>query len=370
MTLAIVGIGTVCSLGTKIDSFKDGLEGTIKPLIENKSIMTKQGTVSLPVFTATTVDLETFVPKSQLRRIDSFSRMALLSSYRAVEDAGIELKDMERIGVICGSGYGPLKTTFNFLDGIINDGDMGASPTHFANSVHNSPASHISILQKINGPCQTITCFSQTVSNVFLTAEMWLNSEIVDFVLVVLGDENCDVREYASVEFGASESSEIRPFCFNQCSYLPGEGFVSFLLSRPSFIKGKYGTINKIMVRNKIQDLNNGLLNDLDVIFLSAKGNRQEGETYRQLNLREKKVAAYSPVYGGMPIGVGFDIAAAALSLKEKKLFPCPNTQTESETDWKIISQSSNMQSDCSIGCIEYENDQQVNLFILSGDNK
>ncbi|MEJ2543396.1 MAG: beta-ketoacyl synthase chain length factor, partial [Calditrichaceae bacterium] len=198
MSLSILGIGTVSALGSGVETLRQGLQGKVKPNIEEKVIPASGGEKRLPVYQPIAAGLDRFIPKRALRRVDQFAQIALLSTYLAIEDAGIEFEDKSRVGVVFGSGYGPTRTTFKFLDNIIDDGDIGASPTHFANSVHNALASQASIFLGLTGPCSTVTCFEHTLSNVLLTAKDWLDQDVVDYVLLGLGDEYCDVLGYAA----------------------------------------------------------------------------------------------------------------------------------------------------------------------------
>ncbi len=135
MGLSILGIGTVSSLGSGVQTFREGLQGKIKPNIKEKIIPTANGEKILPIYQPVAEGIDRFIPKRALRRVDQFAQLALLSTHLAIEDAGIEFDDKSRVGVVFGSGYGPTRTTFKFLDNVIDDGDIGASPTHFANSV-------------------------------------------------------------------------------------------------------------------------------------------------------------------------------------------------------------------------------------------
>ena len=38
-------------------------------------------------------------------------------------------------------------------------------------------------------------------------------------------------------------------------------------------------------------------------------------------------VGAYASLYGSLPLGIGFETVVAALSLREKRLFPIPDTE-------------------------------------------
>jgi 3-oxoacyl-[acyl-carrier-protein] synthase II len=368
MSISIIGIGTVSSLGSGIESLKAGLEGRVPPLMEDIKIATDKGEIPLRVYRARTEGLERFVAKRSLRRTDSFSKMSLLSSYLAVEDAQVEFEDKKRVGIVFGSGYGPLQTTFDFIDGLIDDGDRYASPTSFANSVHNCLASQVSISMKLNGPTQTITCFSQTAINVFLTAQLWLYEGICDFVLAGVGDEYCAVRGYATAGLGASDCPGIRPFCFDQCTFLPGEGFATFLVARDSSTDRGYGKLENIIAGKRPERMHLSLLDSMDALFISANGNRTEAKAFKGLDPAKKKVGAYSPLYGGLPVGPGFDIAIALLSLKEKRLYASPDSGTDSGIDWDIISADQGLGENPTIGCVGYGRGGCLDLVTLAGE--
>lgn len=197
MKPSILGVGSASALGCGVGSLRAGLEGTAQPRIDNVEVATRSGVQVLPVYVANAEGLERFVPRRALRRLDEFTRMALLASFLALEDSGVSLEDTSRIGVVLGTAYGPMETTFRYQDTIIDDGDKGASPTLFANSVHNAPASSVSIFMKIEGPCLTLTNFELTTTEVLRTACAWLEQGTVDFVLAGVGDEYCSVLGYA-----------------------------------------------------------------------------------------------------------------------------------------------------------------------------
>jgi 3-oxoacyl-[acyl-carrier-protein] synthase II len=309
MSIAILGIGPVSALGCGIASLKDGLEGTNRPAIHNHSIETATGEVSLPVYQVEIQGLDRFVPRASLRRIDRFSQMALLAANLAIEDSEAALpEDTSRVGIIFGSAYGPAQTSFRFLDGVIDFGDNCGSPTLFTNSVHNSLASLVSMSLRILGPAYTVTCFHQTAKTLFKTAELWLENGIVDRAIIGLGDEYCPVLGYAAANL-VSGFSEIRPFDGRDCTYIPGEGFVCFLLGRDSEAS-----------RTVLSSDDDGG----DYVFLAANGEREGSDGYRRLLESGRRCAAYSPLFGSMPLGIAFDIAVATLSVRQGHIYPAP----------------------------------------------
>lgn len=355
MSVSILGIGIVSALGCGISSLKEGLEGTISPVVTEEIIQIPSGEMSMPIYRAEINGLDRFISPQKLRRINRFIRMSMLSSFLAIEDSGITIKDKTKVGIAFGSGYGPHKTTFDFLDSLIDYGDKCASPTLFASSVHNAMASQVSISLGIKGPCSTLTCFEHTTASVFSLAESWLNEGDSDYVLAGVGDEHCPVRNYAAAL--SCSGKIIKPFIFDECTYLPGEGFVTFMLGK-DFTKNSYARLTKVETGKGLPYTSNGP----DHLFLAANGEKAKGNSYR--SLKGNSLFAYSPLYGGMPSGSGFDLAIAALSLKEGKLYR--GSKSSGIFTASINAEKKALLKGSSIGCIEYDGSNNFSIVSLS----
>lgn len=313
MSCVVMGIGSVSALGCGVGSLKAGLAGSALPLIETHKYNTVHGEVVVNAYTASISGLDRFLPRNALRRMDRLSQMALLSSFLAVEDGGLALEDRTRIGIVFGSGYGPMQTTFGFLDTLIDHGDKLASPTLFASSVHNSLASQATISLKINGPCLTVTSFEQTTHSVLATAMSWLRGGQVDYVLAGMGDEYCPLRGYSTAAlYPGGCSGAMRPLSLDQCSHIPGEGFVSFLLGKEG-VEGGYCRLTGATAGRF--DALPGPVHEQ--VFIAANGSSGTAGYYKPILGAKKNVAAYASLYGGMPTGNGFDVAFAAISLRD-----------------------------------------------------
>ena len=225
MAISINGIGVVGGFGCGVSDLVESLKSGTNPELSSSEYF--------PVYTADTSYLKTVVPKRSLRRIDHFSQLALTGAYLAVNDAGLDSLDKHSTGLIVCSGYGSAKTTFSFLDSIIDYGDACASPTLFSNSVHNAAAGHISILLGLEGPCSTVSQFEMSVPSGLLSAIQWLKEERVKQVLFGAVDETCDVLKYCYRRyFGEDRDSPMTPLTADKQSAIPGEGAVFFLLSK------------------------------------------------------------------------------------------------------------------------------------------
>ena len=187
-----------------------------------------------------TSHLADYLPKRSLRRIDHFSRMALLAAGKAIKDVDPLLFSKDKTGVIIATGFGALKTTFAFLDSYIEKGDKLASPIHFSNSVHNAAAAHISICYGIKGPNLTVSQFDMSFFSALITAGAWLETEKADTVLLGTSDAFCDVLGYCIDKISSKKET---------LKYLFGEGAVFFLLARKEE-KSKYGYFEDISIGN------------------------------------------------------------------------------------------------------------------------
>lgn len=142
MRMAIQGIGLSGGFGCGVEALHAALRnGAVEP---GQGSVERNGVVdTFPAYQASIDGLEEFFQKRALRRIDHYSKMTLLGASLALKDAGLLEADRSRMGVVIATGYGALKTTFDFLDSYLDFGYSCSSPTHFSNSVHNAAAAHV-----------------------------------------------------------------------------------------------------------------------------------------------------------------------------------------------------------------------------------
>mgnify|MGYP000844654112 FL=1 len=310
--MAIQGIGLVGGFGCGPADFERALAVG--------SVPTRPAAFAggeIPALLADTAPLERFVDKRALRRIDHFSRLALLGAHLALVDAGLPALERTRLGLIVATGYGATATTFAFLDTVLDGGDALASPTHFSSSVHNAAAAHTAILLGITGPNLTVSQFEMSVPSALLAAQGWLAEGRVDAVLFGGVDEACAVLRSCWGRFFPEPSDRIRPFEFDRQSAVPGEGAAFFLLTAESGT-ARYGRITGVRQGNAA--VRPPLLDAASLYLLGADGHRECGANYPRHLPPEARCAAYAPVYGSLPAGPAFDLAVAALACRDDRL--------------------------------------------------
>nr|WP_320050725.1 beta-ketoacyl synthase N-terminal-like domain-containing protein [uncultured Desulfuromonas sp.] len=315
--IAIQGLSCIGGFGRGGDAFIQALQDEIdRPQCSDRHH--GDGQAYYPAFLAKTDGLDDFVPKRALRRLDHYSRLALLGGSMALADAGITEEKRENIGVIVASGYGAVATTFGFLDSVLEDGDHCASPTAFSNSVHNVAGAYLSMQLGIHGPNLTLSQFEMSVSAALHNAVCWLQQGRVDTVLVGGVDEHCDVLNYCYGRYFANDPvpSHIEPFALEKQTAIPGEGAAFLVLCRDPK-KARYGYIDALCGGHV--DRSGDTLIQRSPVLLGVDGHRHTASWYRQ-SIGTPKTSC-SHVYGSLPCGQAFDLVAAALMVRDQSCY-------------------------------------------------
>jgi 3-oxoacyl-[acyl-carrier-protein] synthase II len=320
MRLAVQGIGVVGGFGSGVEAFRQALlMGSTRPGVY--PILHQGVPLELPAYRADTERLQDFVPLRALRRVDRFSRLGMLGAYLALEDAGILSEGSQsRLGVIIATGLGPTGITFAFEDTFIQAGDICASPTYFANSVHNSVAANISLLLGATGPNSTVSQFHLSVPAALQTAWLWLAEGRVDRVLFGAVDELSELIAYAFYrQHGIPATGAMAPLATGTESAVIGEGAAFFLLSRKEESREGYCLLDQVDNGRHLPSWSPEA--ERELLVIGADGRRELGVGYAAL-AAGASVGCFTSHYGSSPATPAFDLAAAALMLKNGLNFP------------------------------------------------
>jgi 3-oxoacyl-[acyl-carrier-protein] synthase II len=311
MRMAVKGIGVAGGFGTGVADFAAALERGAVPA-GSLRVATGDSERELPALRAKAEGLDEFIPKRALRRVDNYSKLGLLGASLALRDAGWSGADLDRVGLIIASGYGATATTFAFLDSIIADGDICASPTHFANSVHNAAAANISMLLGARGPSLTVSQYELSVPSALITAQCWLAEGRVDAVLVGAIDEVSELVGYLKLRgcsgFGPAGAE----------SAILGEGAAFLLLTRAEDAPA-YCHIDAVEMGALFAGT--PALPPDALIICDADAGREIASRWPSLLHESASTACYTALYGSMPAGAAFDLAAAALVLQRGEAY-------------------------------------------------
>lgn len=100
-----------------------------------------------------------FLSRRDTRRMDRLGIFAVCATRLALDDAGLRISDenRERIGVIFGTGVGPMESMENFSRPLFDEGPGAANPAIFPNTVYNAAGGQVAIHVGAIGPASTVT---------------------------------------------------------------------------------------------------------------------------------------------------------------------------------------------------------------------
>jgi len=181
-----------------------------------------------------------FIEKREVRRMDAFSHYAIASAEEAIKDAGLvpERLDVDRVGVIWGSGIGGLlsfqEEVRNYVEG---GGEPRFNPFFIPKMISDIAAGHISIRYGFRGPnyCTVSACASST--NALIDAFNYIRYGKAD--VIVAGGSEAAITEAGVGGFNAlkalserndSPETASRPFDKDRDGFVLGEGAGAIIL--------------------------------------------------------------------------------------------------------------------------------------------
>ncbi|MTI69968.1 MAG: beta-ketoacyl-ACP synthase II [Firmicutes bacterium] len=163
--VVITGIGVISPVGIGKDNFWN----SIKAGKSGIDYITKFDTEEYPVKIAGEVNdfnPKEYINKKEAKRMDLFTQYAVAGSKMAVEDAKLDVDNLnsERFGVILGSGVGGLQTLEKQHKRLIDKGPRRVSPFFIPMMIGNIAAGQVSIAFGAKGPNETVVtaCASST----------------------------------------------------------------------------------------------------------------------------------------------------------------------------------------------------------------
>ena len=231
--VVVTGIGTINPLGNSIQEFFTNLDNGVSgaaPItrFDATNFKTK---FACEVKNYNPID---FFDRKELRKYDLFTQFALIASEQAVCDSGLELEktDLERVGVVWGSGIGGLDTFYHEVKGYVEGGFTPRySPFFIPKMISDIAAGHISIKYGFMGPnyCTVSACASS--NHAMIDAMNLIRYGKVD--IMVTGGSEAAINPPGVGGFNSmqalstrndSPTSASRPFDVSRDGFVIGEG--------------------------------------------------------------------------------------------------------------------------------------------------
>lgn len=164
--VVITGMGALTPIGNDVNTFwNNAKEGKLGidyiTLIDKDSVDVKvAGEVK-------NFDPEPIIGKKECKRLDRFEQLGLAAANEAIENSGLDLEneDLERIGVIVGSGIGGLQSIETECIKLDNPKSKRVSPFFIPMAIINLVAGNIAIKYGLKGPCTSAVTACATGTN-------------------------------------------------------------------------------------------------------------------------------------------------------------------------------------------------------------
>ena len=231
--VVVTGLGALTPIGNTVDEYWEGLKNG------------KSGAAPITQFDASkfktqfaceakSFDVKDHLDRKEARKLDQFSQYAMVSSSEAMADSGLmdSNPNLDKIGVIWGSGIGGLKTfqdeCINFAEG---DGTPRYNPFFIPKMIADIAAGHISIKYGLRGPNYVTVSACASSTNAMIDAFNYIRLGKAD--AIVTGGSEAAVNEAGVGGFNAlralSTSNDApetasRPFDKDRNGFVLGEG--------------------------------------------------------------------------------------------------------------------------------------------------
>ena len=230
--VVITGMGVVSPVGSTVEKFW-------KSLVDGKS-----GIGPITHFDAREFDCQIagevkdytatdYFSTKEARNLASFVQFASVASDQAVAQANLDLEgiDLDRFGVLIGSGIGSMKTLENEYQRYLDRGPKKMSPHFIPKIIINEAAGQVSIRTGARGPATCVATACSTATNAIGDAFRFIQYGDCDIMLAggtesattILGVGGfCALKALTKNNDNPTEAS--RPFDLNRDGFIMAEG--------------------------------------------------------------------------------------------------------------------------------------------------
>ena len=231
--VVITGLGALTPIGNTVDEYWESLlngKSGAAPITQfDASLFKTKFACEIKNF-----DIKDHLDRKEARKLDQFSQYAMVSSTEAMVDSGLmeSNPNLDKIGVIWGSGIGGLKTfqdeCINFAEG---DGTPRFNPFFIPKMIADIAAGHISIKYGLRGPNYVTVSACASSTNAMIDAFNYIR--LGKAHAIVTGGSEAAVNESGIGGFNAlralstnndAPETASRPFDADRNGFVLGEG--------------------------------------------------------------------------------------------------------------------------------------------------
>ncbi|MDI3546488.1 MAG: 3-oxoacyl-[acyl-carrier-protein] synthase [Halanaerobiales bacterium] len=243
--VVITGLGLITSLGMTIDEFWNNIINGKSGVTE----ITKFDTTDYP--SKIGAEIKDFSPgeyidSKEAKRMALFTQYAVVSAFKALEDAGLKIDDeiAEETGVLIGSGIGGIEVLEDQLGKLITRGPRRISPYFIPMMISNMASGQVSIYTGAKGPNNNAVtaCASGTTA----IGEAFEMIKRGDARVMIAGGTEASIAQSALAGFSSMKALSTRndepakasrPFDAERDGFVIGEGSGIIILEELEFAR-------------------------------------------------------------------------------------------------------------------------------------
>ena len=245
--VVVTGIGALTPIGNTLEAYTEGLINGVS----GANLITKFDPEHFKTKFACELknfDIEEHMHRKEARRIDPFSQYALVVAEEAMTDSGIDLEkvDLDRFGVIWGSGIGGFKTIEEDVEQASASKIPRYSPFLIPKLITDIAPGHISIKYGLRGLNYATVSACASASHAIINATDYIRFNRAD--LIMCGGSEAAVTKagvggFSSMKALSSRNdnpeSASRPFDADRDGFVLGEGAGGLLLEELEHAKAR-----------------------------------------------------------------------------------------------------------------------------------
>lgn len=198
------------------------------------------------------VNIEEYLDKREMRRLDRFAQLALVAGHLAIQDSGlsIENEDRTRIGTLIGTGIGGMEIWTEQSKVMLEKGAQRLSPLFIPMMIANMASGQLAMRYGFMGPASTVVTACSTGSDAIGSAARIIQLDEAD--VMVAGGTEAVVLPMAVGSFGVMRAlsarnddpqAASRPFSASRDGFVLSEGAAVVVLEEYERAKARGATI-------------------------------------------------------------------------------------------------------------------------------
>jgi len=235
--IVITGMGCAGSGGMSVDELFE----TFKNRTRNLKDVDVEGVIETKTIDCQEPEWKKYVPLKFIRRTDDITKYTMAAGKEAMNSAKLTVNkaNMDRIGVLYGTGTGPMASIEGVSRAFITKGITAVDPSAFPNTVLNQAPGNFSIAYMLKGPTSTISLSGTAEIVAFQYACELLKNDQADAIIVIGADEANDPMFAGYGKVGMLTKNGEPSLAKGADGLTLAKGAAAFVLEKESYAKAR-----------------------------------------------------------------------------------------------------------------------------------